>query len=60
MLLGADVPFVIREIGGEHRAAGDPFPDNAKFQLVGECYVHGLMTGGAVTGVEVTRNIVLV
>ncbi|KAI4098359.1 MAG: hypothetical protein L6R37_006522 [Teloschistes peruensis] len=60
VLLGADVPFVIREIGGEHRAAGDPFPDNVKFQLVGECYVDGLMTGGTVRGVEVTRDIVLV
>ncbi|KAL8643259.1 MAG: hypothetical protein Q9228_000154 [Teloschistes exilis] len=60
VLLGADVPFVIREIGGEHRAAGDPFPDDVKFQLVRECYVDGLMTGGAVRGVEVTRDTVLV
>ncbi|KAL8949690.1 MAG: hypothetical protein Q9222_004219 [Ikaeria aurantiellina] len=60
VLLGADVPFIIREVGGEHRPATDPFPEDVKFQLVGECYVDGLMTGAAVRGVEVTRDIVLV
>ncbi|KAI4236852.1 MAG: hypothetical protein L6R40_006041 [Gallowayella cf. fulva] len=60
VLLGADVPFVLREVGGEQREAGDPFPDDVKFQLVGECYVDGLMTGGAVKGVYVKRDIVLV
>ncbi|KAI4248310.1 MAG: hypothetical protein L6R42_009309 [Xanthoria sp. 1 TBL-2021] len=60
VLLGGDVPFIIREVGGEHRVAADPFPDDVKFQLVGECYVQGLMTGAAVKGVEVTRDIVLI
>ena len=60
VLLGADVPFVLREVGGEQRPPSDPFPDDVKFQLVGECYVDGLMTGAAVKGVEVKRNIVLV
>lgn len=60
VLLGADVPFVIREIGGEQRDAAAPFPEDVRFQLVGECYVDGLMTGAAVKGVEVKRDIVLV
>ena len=60
VLLGADVPFVLREVGGEQRPPSDPFPDDVKFQLVGECYVNGLMTGAAVKGVELKRNIVLV
>ena len=60
VLLGADVPFVLREVGGEQRPPSDPFPDDVKFQLVGECYVNGLMTGAAVKGVEVKRSIVLV
>ncbi|KAL8818725.1 MAG: hypothetical protein Q9223_002697 [Gallowayella weberi] len=60
VLLGGDVPFVLREVGGEQRAAEEGFPDDVKFQLVGECYVDGLMTGAAMRGVEVKRDIVLV
>ena len=60
ILLGPNVPFVIREVDGENRAFGDSFADDARFQLVGECYVNELMTGAAVKGVEVTRDIVLV
>lgn len=60
VLLGADVPFIIREIGGEDRDPAGPFPDDVKFQLVGECYVDGLMAGGAVKGGEVKRDIVII
>ena len=37
VLLGGDVPFVLRRLPTGH------------MQLVGECYVHGLMTGEALT-----------
>ena len=62
VLLGADVPFVLREIGGDSRPASEPFREDVRFQLVGECYVEGMMTGGAIkgVGVEVNRDIVLV
>ncbi|KAL9593454.1 MAG: hypothetical protein Q9219_007543 [cf. Caloplaca sp. 3 TL-2023] len=62
VLLGADVQLMLREIGGESRAASEPFPEDARFRLVGECYVEGLMTVGAIKGVgaEVKRNIVLI
>ncbi|KAL8798497.1 MAG: hypothetical protein Q9182_006620 [Xanthomendoza sp. 2 TL-2023] len=61
VLLGGDVAFVLREVGGEWRPAGDGFPDDVKFQLVGECSVDGhIMTGADVRGVEVKRDIVLV
>lgn len=38
LLLGADVPFVIRPI------------DVGLFALIGECYVHGIMNGEALPG----------
>lgn len=47
VLLGAQVPFLLREvqpgIGGE---------GHADFALVGEAYVHGIMDGEALAGVE--------
>ena len=60
VLLGADVPFILREVGAHPRPPKEPFAPDVKFQLVGECYVDGLMTGGAVKGVEITRDVVLV
>ncbi|KAJ8132120.1 hypothetical protein O1611_g1502 [Lasiodiplodia mahajangana] len=41
ILLGADVPFVIRE----KEKCGDNF---GGWALIGECYVYGLMTGDAI------------
>lgn len=41
ILLGADVPFIIRE----KEKCGDNF---GGYALIGECYVHGLMTGDAI------------
>ncbi|KAI1363500.1 heterokaryon incompatibility protein-domain-containing protein [Xylaria arbuscula] len=41
ILLGSDVPFIIRE----KEKCGDNF---GGFSLIGECYVHGLMTGDAI------------
>jgi hypothetical protein len=67
VLLGSDVPFVIREVWKEgdesiemRREANRPIPMDMKFQLVGECYVHGLMQGQAVKGIEIERNITLI
>jgi hypothetical protein len=59
ILQGADVPFVLREVD-EGRDQSQPLPPGLKFQLVGECYVHGLMQGQAVRGRELTRDIQLV
>ncbi|OAP65386.1 hypothetical protein AYL99_01358 [Fonsecaea erecta] len=42
VLPGADVPFVLRSVGG---GAGE-------YRVVGECYVHGFMDGVAVEGKE--------
>jgi hypothetical protein len=53
------VPFVLREVD-EGRDQSQPLPPGLKFQLVGECYVHGLMQGQAVRGRELTRDIQLV
>ncbi|KAK5624981.1 hypothetical protein RRF57_000697 [Xylaria bambusicola] len=41
ILLGADVPFIIRE----KEKCGDNF---GGWALIGECYVHGLMTGDTI------------
>ncbi|KAH7330151.1 heterokaryon incompatibility protein-domain-containing protein [Rhexocercosporidium sp. MPI-PUGE-AT-0058] len=41
ILLGADVPFIVRE----KEKCGDNF---GGYALIGECYVHGLMTGDAI------------
>jgi hypothetical protein len=65
--LGADVPFVIREVLGvdemsneERQRLNLPVPMDRKFLLVGECYVQGLMAGEAVRGREFNRNITLI
>jgi hypothetical protein len=55
----ADVPFVLREVD-EGRNQSQPLPPNLKFQLVGECYAHGLMQRQAVRGRQLTRDIELV
>lgn len=69
ILLGADVPFVIREVLNDYddeweqrlrEAENMPIPMNRKFKLVGECYVDGLMQGQAVKGIEIVRNITLI
>lgn len=44
---GGDVPFVIR-------------PRNGFFRLLGECYVHGIMDGEGILGVEEPSQIALV
>ena len=59
VLLGSDVPFVIREADPDALDPTMPVPHDTKFKLVGECYVHGLMQGQAVRGQEIERNIVL-
>jgi hypothetical protein len=67
VLLGADVPFVIREVVDsdegsfeERLKANNPVPMGRQFQLIGECYVDGLMQGQAVTGVDTVRDITLI
>jgi len=67
VLLGADVPFVIREVVGdeegsleERERANMPIPMDRKFHLIGECYVDGLMQGQGVKGVEIVRDITLI
>lgn len=61
VLLGSDVPFVVCEADPDAR---DPtigvISQDTKLQLVGECYLHGLMQGQAVRGKEIVRNIILV
>lgn len=37
-----------------------PIPMDRKFQLIGECYVDGLMQGQATKGQEFSRNVTLV
>ncbi|KAH7061687.1 heterokaryon incompatibility protein-domain-containing protein [Paraphoma chrysanthemicola] len=59
ILQGADVPFVLREVD-MGRDQNQPLPPDLKFELVGECYAHGLMLGEAVRGRELTRDIELV
>lgn len=59
VLLGSDVPFVIREADPDSLDPTMPVPHDTKFKLVGECYVHGLMQGQAVRGQEIERNIIL-
>jgi hypothetical protein len=66
-LLGADVPFVIREVVSdeegsleERERANMPIPMDRKFHLIGECYVDGLMQGQGVKGVEIVRDITLI
>ena len=45
VLLGSGVPFVLREVGGG--GSGDSW-----YELVGECYCHGIMDGEAVRELE--------
>jgi hypothetical protein len=66
-LLGADVPFLIREVVGpeeetleERMKANNLVPIDRKFQLTGECYFDGLMQAQGVTGVEIVRDITYV
>lgn len=67
VLLGADVPFVVREVLDDEeeslevrRRANQPIPMDRKFRLIGECYVDGLMQGQATKGQEFSRNITLI
>jgi hypothetical protein len=67
ILLGADVPFVIREVVDadegsleERMNANKQVPMDRKFELIGECYVDRLMQGRAVKGEEIVRNITLI
>jgi hypothetical protein len=67
VLLGGDVPFVIREVVGdeegsleERERANMAIPMDRKFHLIGECYVDGLMQGQGVKGVEIVRDITLI
>lgn len=67
VLLGGDVPFIVREVVGseegsleERKSANKPVPMDRKFQLIGECYVDGLMQGQGVAGVEIARDITLI
>lgn len=64
VLLGANVPFVIREVVGpeegtleERLKANNLVPLDRKFQLTGECYFDGLMQAQGITGVEIVRDI---
>ncbi|KAH7068522.1 heterokaryon incompatibility protein-domain-containing protein [Paraphoma chrysanthemicola] len=59
ILQGADVPFILREVE-MGRDQNKPLPPDLKFELVGECYAHGMMQGQAVRGRELTRDIELV
>ena len=59
VLLGSDVPFVIREADPDSLDPTKPVPHDTRFKLVGECYVHGLMQGQAVRGQDIERNIIL-
>ena len=45
VIFGGDVPFVLRRL------------PNGRLRLVGECYVHGLMTGEALTGLGVRQEL---
>lgn len=67
VLLGADVPFVIREVlddeeksQEERRMLNMPIPMDRKFRLIGECFVQGLMQGQATKGQEFRRDITLI
>ncbi|GAB1316125.1 hypothetical protein MFIFM68171_06335 [Madurella fahalii] len=66
VLLGLDVPIVIREVAEEgepsledRRKMNMPVPMDRKFQVVGECYVDGLMQG-QLAAQEFIRDITLV
>ena len=65
-LLGLDVPIVIREVKEEggpslenRRKMNMPVHMDRKFQVVGECYVDGLMQG-QLAAQEFIRDITLV
>ncbi|KAF2820971.1 hypothetical protein CC86DRAFT_237156, partial [Ophiobolus disseminans] len=38
ILLGADMPFIVRPVGNDH------------CQIIGEAYIHGMMQGEALQG----------
>ena len=48
ILLGGEVPYVLRPFGGEpvKKAEGNLIIASQHFELVGEAYVHGVMDGG--------------
>ena len=48
VLLGSEVPFILREVGGGD--SGDGW-----YELVGECYCHGIMDGEAVSELKKER-----
>ena len=75
ILLGADVPFVIREVLDDEDDEDDDEVEmllrmmgnndemvrmDRKFWLVGECYVDGLMQGQGLKGVETLRDITFI
>ncbi|KAJ4290281.1 hypothetical protein N0V90_010496 [Kalmusia sp. IMI 367209] len=67
VLLGGDVPFILREVLDDEEMSWEerkhlnlPVPMDRKFQLVGECWVRGLMEGQAVGAMDFQRNITLV
>ncbi|OAG08763.1 HET-domain-containing protein [Paraphaeosphaeria sporulosa] len=67
VFLGADVPFVVREVLDEDEASMEerrtlnlPIPMYRKFRLVGECFVQGLMQGQATRAHEFRRHITLI
>lgn len=60
VLLGSDAPFIVREADPDARDQTKAVPQDVKFKLVGECYVHGLMQGQAVRGKDIERNIILI
>ncbi|KAL5381415.1 hypothetical protein DPSP01_007129 [Paraphaeosphaeria sporulosa] len=67
VFLGADVPFVVREVLDEEEASIEerrtlnlPIPMDRKFRLVGECFVQGLMQGQATRAHEFRRHITLI
>ena len=60
VLLGTNAPFIVREADPDARDQTMAVPQDVKFKLVGECYVHGLMQGQAVRGNDIRRNIILI
>jgi hypothetical protein len=55
ILFGCSVPVVLRELSSTHpetpidvsRSSRPLFPPERRFELIGECYVHGVMEGEA-------------
>ena len=67
VVLGLDVPVVLKEVEGEgeepsmaeRKARNMPVPMDRKFQVVGECYMDGLMQG-QLARQEFIRDITLI